>query len=232
MNSTIPIMSELFRGIPQEEGSQLMSRLGATIRHIPKGGIVLHAGELKRNMGILLDGRLEMFEIDSQGRRSMVGEVRPPQTFAQIFAFARVERHPATVLAVEDSTIMVVPLSRILPRPGAEIDAVYSRFIQNMIGQICEQAWALRYRAFILSRRSTEERLTTYLRQQMNVAGNPSFRIPFDRQGLADYLCVDRSALSSVMSKMAKRGLMTYRKNHFVLKEPLCGADADTTMPR
>ena len=217
MVNTIPIFSELFKGIERDEGIELMNRLGATIRTIPAGGFVLREGTLKRNIGVLLDGELEMFETDANGRRTMVGVVHPQQSFAQVFAFANVEQHPASVMASEDSTILVIPIANILPQPGAEIDRIQRRFIKNMMTDMANAAWTLRSRAFILSRHSTEERLMTYLRQQMHSAGSPSFAIPYDRQGLADFLSVDRSALSSVIGKLARRGVLKYHKNHFTI---------------
>lgn len=215
---TVPLLSQLFMGISREEGIALMQRLGASSRNIKAGDVVFREGTIKRNMGVVLDGCLEMFETDADGRRSMVGVVHPPESFAQVFAFAAVERHPATVVAREDSRILVIPVANVLPRPGAEIDAVHRRFIKNLLAEICETAWRLRSRAFILSRRSTTERLMTYLRQQMRAAGSSSFSIPYDRQALADFLCVDRSALSSVIGRLAKRGILSYHKNHFILK--------------
>ena len=210
-------MSPLFRGIAPDEGRALMERLGASVRCIPKGGVVLREGQLKRNVGILLDGTLEMFETDADGCRSMVGTVNPPGSFAQVFAFAAVERHPATVVARTEAQILVIPLAHILPRAGVELDAVHRRFVENLLADISETAWRLRSRAFILSRRSTAERLMTYLRQCGTTAGVAEFDIPFDRQGLADFLCVDRSALSTVIGRLAKKGVLAYRKNHFKL---------------
>lgn len=217
MVNTIPMFSQLFRGIERDDGVALMNRLGATTRKIPAGGFVFREGTLKRNIGVLMDGELEMFETDVEGRRTMVGVVRPQQSFAQIFAFAEVEQHPASVMACEDSVILVIPIENVLPRPGMEIDPVHRRFLRNMLTDMGNTAWTLRSRAFILSRHTTEDRLMTYLREQMRAAGSASFKIPFDRQGLADFLSVDRSALSSVISKLAKRGVLKYHKNCFVL---------------
>lgn len=218
MTDAVPIFSKLFKGIDFDDGVALMNRLGATTRKIPEGMPVFRTGCLKRNIGVLIDGCLEMFEIDADGRRSMIGVVHPPEGFAQVFAFADVERHPATVVAREDSKILVIPINRILPAPGCEIDAVHRKFVENLMAEICNTAWGLRSRAFILSRRSTEDRLMTYLRQQMRSVGSQSFTIPYNRQALADFLCVDRSALSALMSRLAKRGLISYHKNAFVLK--------------
>lgn len=220
MVDTVPIFSRLFRGIDRADGIALMNEMGASVRKVPAGAIVLREGTPKRNIGVLLDGCLEMYETDLEGCRSMVGQVNPPESFAQVFAFAAVERHPATVAAVRDSRILVIPVASVLPRPGSSVSPVRLRFIQNMLAEVCETAWRLRYRAFILSRRSTTDRLMAYLRAKMRAEGANDFTIPFDRQGLADYLCVDRSALSSVIGRLARKGVLDYHKNHFVLHGP------------
>ena len=217
MVDSIPVLSKLFRGIEREEGIALMNEIGASTRNVPAGSIVLHEGTPKRNLGILLDGCLSMRETDSEGRRSMIGFVHPQASFALVFSFASVERHPATVVAEKDSKILVIPVGKILPTPGSPITDVRRRFVENVMSEICETAWRLRARAFILSQRSTPSRLTTYLRMKMRAEGSRDFTIPFDRQGLADFLCVDRSALSAVFGRLAKKGVLSYRKNHIVL---------------
>ena len=217
MVDSIPVLSKLFRGIEREEGIAIMNEIGASTRNVPAGSIVLHEGTPKRNLGVLLDGCLSMRETDSEGRRSMIGFVHPQASFALVFSFASVERHPATVVAEKDSKILVIPVGKILPTPGSPITDVRRRFVENVMSEICETAWRLRARAFILSQRSTPSRLTTYLRMKMRAEGSRDFTIPFDRQGLADFLCVDRSALSAVFGRLAKKGILSYRKNHIVL---------------
>ena len=180
---------------------------------------MLREGQPKRNIGVLLDGLLEMYETDADGCRSIVGTVRPQESFALVFAFANVERHPATVVARTDSTILVIPLARVMPQGGMTLDDTHRRFLDNLLREVSETAWTLRSRAFILSRRSTEDRLMTYLRERMHAEGASAFDIPFDRQALADFLCVDRSALSTVIGKLARRGVLKYRKNHFELTD-------------
>lgn len=217
MVDTIPVFSRLFRGIEREDGIALMNEMGAMTRNVPAGGVVLREGTRKRNLGVLLDGCLSMFETDSEGHCPMIGLVQPQESFALMFSFAAVEQHPATVVAVKDSRILIIPVAKVLPPPGSPITDVRRRFVQNVMSEICETAWRLRARAFILSQRSTAARLMTYLRMKMRAVRSKEFTIPFDRQGLADFLCVDRSALSAVFSRLAKKGTLSYRKNHIVL---------------
>ena len=70
----------------------------------------------------------------------------------------------------------------------------------------------------ILSHRSTQDRLMAYLRSVAQQKGTAEFDVPFDRQQLADYLCLERSALSAEISRLSKLGLITSRKNHFTIR--------------
>ena len=69
----------------------------------------------------------------------------------------------------------------------------------------------------ILSHRTTEDRLMSYLRSFAEKCGKSEFDIPFDRQQLADFLCVERSALSAEISRLAAKGVLASRKKHFSL---------------
>ena len=218
MVDAVPLLSKLFRGIDREEGIALMNEMGAVTRNVPAGTVVVHEGVPKRNLGVLLDGSLSMYETDSEGRRSMIRMVRPQEPFALVFSFAAVECHPATVVAEKDSKVLIIPVAKVLPPAGMPITDVRRRFVHNLMSEICETAWRLRARAYILSQRSITARLMTYLRMKRHSEGAKEFTIPFDRQGLADFLCVDRSALSSVLSKLARKNVLSYRKNHIVLK--------------
>lgn len=220
MDYPIPITSRLFKGMTREEASQLLSGLGAEVKHYPRGAYVVHEGDPKVHFGVVLDGELTMYETDADGRRSLVGCLRPPNCVALTFAFAGLDRHPATVKAKVDSTLLRIPVARVQAMLGSSCDAIQRRFLGNLTAEICELAWDHRFRTYLLSRRSTRERVLTYLRRKMRDAGSHSFTIPVDRNGMADYLCVDRSALSVVLSRLKDEGIITYVKNRFTVTKP------------
>ena len=85
MVNAIPVFSKLFRGIDREEGVALMNEIGASIRNVPVGTVVVREGSPKRNFGVLLDGELSMYETDSEGRRSVVGVVQPGILCTSVF---------------------------------------------------------------------------------------------------------------------------------------------------
>lgn len=72
-------------------------------------------------------------------------------------------------------------------------------------------------RIFHTTSKSIRGRLLSYLSYQATRQGSLQFTIPFNRQQLADYLSVDRSAMSNELSKMQKEGMLTVNRNYFVL---------------
>lgn len=70
---------------------------------------------------------------------------------------------------------------------------------------------------FCVTPKTVRGRLTTYLTGQAALEGRREFSIPFDRQQLADYLNLDRSALSRELGRMQEEGLLEYHKNRFKL---------------
>ena len=206
----------LFEGIAPEDLTAMLGCLGA--RHISyaKGDILMDEGAPPKDVGILLKGQLQLIRTDYYGNRSIMMNIAPGQLFAESFACARAARLPASVVAVEDCEVLLLDCRRVLTS-CCNACAFHSRIIFNLLQIVAEKNLALHRKAMITSRRSTREKLMTYLLLQAKEAGRADFTIPFDRQGLADYLEVDRSGLSAEMSKLKKEGVLDYFKSDFRL---------------
>jgi len=89
--------------------------------------------------------------------------------------------------------------------------------IRNMLTIAARKSLNLSRRIMHTSSKSIRGRLLSYLSFQATQHGCREFDIPFNRQQLADYLSVDRSAMSNELSKMQRDGIITVDRNHFVL---------------
>jgi len=167
-------------------------------------------------VGILIAGQVQLVRTDYYGNRSIMMNIRAGQLFAESFACARAARLPASVVAVEDCEVLLLDCRRVLTS-CCNACAFHSRIIFNLLQIVAEKNLALHRKAMITSRRSTRGKLMTYLLLQAKEAGRADFTIPFDRQGLADYLEVDRSGLSAELSKLKKAGVLDYYRSDFRL---------------
>ncbi len=206
----------LFDGIEPEHLSAMTGCLGARVISADKHAVVFEEGEPARHIGILLSGRIQMVRTDYYGNRSIMMHIESGQLFGEAFACADVESLPVSLVALEDSEIMLVDCRRLLTTCSSACE-FHSRLIFNLLKIVSRKNLALHQKAEITSQRTTREKLLTYLMQQAKLQGNDRFTIPFDRQALADYLEVDRSGLSAELSRLKKQGVLDFHKNSFHL---------------
>ena len=210
--------SPLFRGIEAEELSALLDCMGGRPRRIKKGDTVLAAGEPATHLGIVLAGRVQVSRLKADGQRIVMGEIRPGQLFAESFACARAAALPVTGTAGADGAVLLLDSGR-LSAPCSAACAFHGRLIANLLSVLAHKNLALAGKVEYLSGRTIRERLLAYLEDLCLKAGKNTVTVPFDRQALADYLCVDRSALSRAIGQLREEGVLEADRGKFTLKQ-------------
>ena len=202
--------------IGDENLNRMLGCLGATVTNFDKKYTIFVEGSPARFIGIVLSGSAQILQVDYYGNRSILSNVGPGEVFAEAFACAEVRALPVTVVANEPCEIMMIDCSHILHTCQNKC-GFHQQLIYNLMTDLAGKTIMFHQRIDVTSKRTTREKLMTYLTMQARSSGSNSFDIPFDRQELADYLEVDRSGLSSEISKLKKEGILDSRKNHFVL---------------
>lgn len=208
----------LFRGCTGEEIETILHHLGARTATFPKGALVCRAGERTEEMGLVLSGGVYIEHDDVWGNASLLGHVEAGQLFAEAYACVREEPMLVHVIAAEKSEILFLNLTPL--REGCpNACRCRDKLMRNLLQITARKNLNLSRRILHTAPKTIRGRLLSYLSQQAVQNGGNTFDIPFNRQQLADYLEVDRSALSAELSKMQREGILTARKNHFVLHE-------------
>lgn len=210
--SKIPI----FQGIEEPEIASLLQCLQATERTYQKGETILSEGTVTENMGIVLSGMALISCGDIWGNTSVLGHVTPGSVFAEVYACIPGEPLLITVSAAEDTTVLFMNVGRILST-CTNACPFHTRLARNLLTVCAHKSLQLSQRILHTSSKSIRGRLMSYFSQCAKQAGNSTFQIPYNRQQLADYLGVDRSAMCHELSKMQKEGLISYEKNRFSL---------------
>ena len=195
----------LFRGIPAEALPALLAQAEARRAAFQKGELLLHRGQTTRCLGLVLSGIVHIIREDFWGRRSIVGLAEAGEVFAESYALAG-EPLEVSVLADGDGEALFLDAGRLTERLSA-----------NLLALLAEKNLTLTGKMRHMAKPTTREKLLSYLSAQAARAGGPEFDIPLDRQQLADYLAVDRSAMSAVLGRLREEGVLEFRKNHFRL---------------
>ena len=206
----------LFRDITDDDLGSMLTCLGAKSECFDKRYTIIAEGSPAKYIGIVLSGSVSVEQTDIYGNRSILSVAGPSHIFGEAFACADVDAIPVSVVANEDSLIMFINIERILVTCSNNCP-FHNKLIRNLMHDLAQKALMFHRKIDVISRRTTREKLLSYLNYESRRQGSGSFDIPFDRQGLADYLEVDRSGLSLEISKLRKEGILESRKNHFTL---------------
>jgi CRP-like cAMP-binding protein len=208
--------TKLFAGVGEEEIGTMLDCLGAALRQYKKGDYVYRAGEYVRSLTVLVEGCLHIQKDDYWGNRAILGDVAVGEMFGEAYVSPESGALLNDVVAVEDSAVLFFDIQRILTVcPSA--CKFHSLTVKNLFFAISEKNRKLVSKLGHISNRTTREKLLSYLSDEAQRSRSASFSIPFNRQQLADFLSVDRSAMSNELGKMRKEGLIEFHKNQFTL---------------
>ena len=206
----------LFEGILEKELAGMFSCLGAAVRRYERGGIPLVEGQQLTAIGIVLSGEVEVASEDAAGNRHIIGRVGPSELYGETIACAGEALSPVTVTAITSTEVLDIDFGRLV-RPCGIVCPRHQSLIMNMLRILAAKNILLTRKMDVLTRKSIRGRLAAYLLSEMRRAGYLEFEIPFDRNGLAEYLSCDRSALSRELGHMKNEGIVDYKKNLFAV---------------
>ncbi len=216
MKGTLLANTALFRGASPQEAEAMLNCLGAAERGYTKGEQIYHSGDYVSDLGMVLSGSVLIQTDDLWGNTTVLDRIGPGQIFAETYACVPGEPLMVDVVAAEGTQVLFLNVERVL-RVCSHTCAHHSKLIRNLLLLSAQKNLNLSRKIFYTSSKTIRGRLLSYLSYQARRNGTPSFTIPFNRQQLADYLNVERSALSNELSKMQRDGLLVVEKNHFTL---------------
>lgn len=218
MEEYIPILkrTKLFSGVADEEIPAMARCLQMRSRSFPRGACLYRAGDPIRHVAILTRGSILVQKDDYWGNRSIVSRISPGEIFGESYALQDGQPLLNDVVAVEDSVVLLFDARQILSRTADPCE-YHEILIRNLLQAIAGKNRNLAQKIDYMAQRTTRQKLTAYLSAQSQTHKSPAFRIPFNRQQLADFLGVDRSAMSAELCKMRDEGMLTFCRSQFVL---------------
>lgn len=210
--------TSLFKGLTEQEIKTILPCLNVREKKYRKGSIILHAGDQVSEIGLVLSGSVNIVVTFYWGNSNIFGHVGKGDLFAENYAAIPGRTLLNDVVAAETTEILFLNLDRLLTtcKKGC---AFHNGLIHNLVKISAMKNLNLSARMMHTASKSIRERVLSYLSEYALTSGSMHFSIPFSRQELADYLGVDRSALSGELSKMQRDGLIEFRKSDFTLLE-------------
>ena len=208
----------LFAGVGREEMGLMLNCLGARERDIPKGEPVFLEGDPAGFIGVVLEGTVQVVRDDYYGTRSVLTVVQPGEIFGEAFSCAGVETMPVSAFALKGGKVLWLDCKRMLT-VCSNACQFHNRMVANLLRAVARKNLALSRKIQFMSQRTTKEKIMAYLLDQAKAQGSSEFTIPHDRQALADFLGVERSAMSAEIGKLKRAGILDCKGPWFHLRD-------------
>lgn len=215
-NSNILKKCPLFTGIDSKDIQTMLTCLQAKRKQYGKQEYVLTAGSSKAEMGIVTRGSVHVIKEDFWGNRMILAKAEVGQVFGEAFSCVESESLPISVVTAEETEVLFLNPKRVMTTCSSACQ-FHTSLIQNMIQLLAGKNIQLTEKIEHVTKRTTRNKLLSYLSGEAEKAGSSQFEIPFNRQELADFLAVDRSAMSNELCKMRDEGILEFWKQEFHL---------------
>ncbi|MEE3392912.1 MAG: Crp/Fnr family transcriptional regulator [Lachnospiraceae bacterium] len=210
--------SKCFENLSDEEIEKVIKCTNAVKKPYSKGETIMRDGDKVLNFGLVLSGSVMISKDDFWGNINILDKRGPGRLYAESFAFAGNALSDVFVYANEDTEILLLNANSILTTCERSCD-YHNKLIRNMLSVVAMENLDMNEKISHVTQRTTRQKLLSYLTSVYKHTGKCTFDIPYNRQELADYLSVDRSAMSSELGRLKREGLIDYSKNHFQLKK-------------
>ena len=207
----------IFDNIAQENREAMLKCINAYTKEFTKGDFVLSSEDSPMLMGVLQRGSVHMVTEDMWGSRSLLCMLEPGDLMGETFACAREENYTIGYQAVSDCQVLFMDFGRVMHTCDM-MCAFHHRLIENMVKMIAAKNLEFIKKIDVMSKMHMREKILTLLSQYAAAAGSQTFVMPMGRVRMAEYLCVDRSAMSRELAKMAEEGLIEFEHSMFTLK--------------
>ena len=183
---------------------------------LKKGEYIYHSDDSIKKIGLVLDGSVRIEKEDYYGNSTIMTSVSKGDIFGEVYSCCHKGASGVSVVAESETKVLMLDTSRIFMCNSSK-ETFYYKIMHNLINVLASKAYMLNLKIGYICKRTTREKLMSFLSQQAEEKKSNGFYINFNRQELADFLCVDRSAMSNELSKMKKEGIIEYNKNYFKL---------------
>jgi len=207
--------TDLFAGIPEETLLQDILPHGIA-KEYKKGNYIIMPQQKVDHFGIVLSGSIHILHLFSDGSYSLMSVCQKGSTLGTDLICTRSQIAPYHAMAASSTQVLYFP-AELITQYGMLREDHRTVMMQNLLALVCKENMKKEYRLAILARKGLRERIETYLTMQASRRQTQTFTIPFSREELAAFLCVNRSTLSHELSKMQQEGLISFRKNEFTL---------------
>jgi len=210
---------ELFEGFDDFQLTAMLECFSPKLYSFKKGDFIVMAGEPYYGLGIMVEGSAVVSKDNAAGNRVMMGVLSAGELFGEVIAFSGKEQWPANVQAQTDCNVIYIENNSIINQCGQACD-FHCQLIKNLLKIVSNRAIMLNRRVEYLSMKSINSKVAYFLLEHMEKSGSNTFRLPMNRNEMADFLNISRPSMSREMGVMRDNGIIEFQKEAIRILKP------------
>jgi len=215
MNLEIISKNSIFDNIPEEELPDLLNEISHRFASYKSGEVVIRTGDLFQEIGIVISGHLLAINVSEAGNKNIINNIVENQVFGEALSASEITESPFDIVCKLDAEVFFLSYHDLI---NGSPNLYHQQMMANVLRLIAQKTMKLNYHLIVAGRRKIRDKVMTYLNFQRVIHQNSTFTIDLNREQLAAYLFVDRSALSFTLMKLKSEGVIDYYRNSFIIK--------------
>ncbi|MBN4069737.1 MAG: Crp/Fnr family transcriptional regulator [Alkaliphilus sp.] len=218
MKNIYNLNSPIFAGMSENDITSVLNCLNAVEKHYLKRRYIWHAGDAPDYMGLVIAGQINIVKEDYVGNRTVIANIMPSHVFGESYSIAGSNVYPVSAIAATNSVVLLLNFKK-LTSTCKNACVYHNKLVENMLKLIAKKNVLLNHRLDCITKKTTRQKLAFYLINEVQYKNTREITIPFNREELADYLGVNRSALSRELASLNNDGILSFNKNIFQLRD-------------
>lgn len=207
-------MINLFHNISEKNQEKLLKLLEANTFTFKKDITILSTIKDENIIGIIISGYIQIVRNDYNGNRTIIEELEENSIFGSMFS--SISNNEYDIITKEDSKIIIIEYNRIIEGVKSNY-AFYTQFIQNLLQIISNKINEKNDRIEILTEKTIRNKLLKYFQIVSKKNASRNIYLPFTFTGLAEYLAVDRCAMSREIKNLKSEGFIEIKSRKITL---------------
>ena len=203
---------DLFENVQNSEVLELLKCIGIKTKVFRKNAFILKSGSKIDYLAVILGGNAIMSKTDSFGKQTIIEELKMNDIFGHNIVCCGLDKSPVDVVAQNECEVLFLPFEKVVT-PCEKLCPYHLQLIKNVMKMISKRNSLLNDKIDIIGQKTTRDKIMALLETYHN--GQKVFSIPYSREEMAKFLCVDRSAMSRELCRMRDEGILKFSKNHF-----------------
>jgi len=216
MESLVDVLKQciLFKDMDHKDIERFIKNSNFTIKKYSKGGLVVQEESHCKELGILLNGLLEVQSLYPSGKSITLNRVEPSEIFGEAILFSKSSQFPSNIEAIEESAIMFIKKSDLI-----NCLSKCHHFMENFLELLSDRLLMLNKKLKMLTMENIRQKIGNFLIQEYKKQKSLQIKLFLSRQEMADHMGIERPSLSRVLSKMREEGIIEFNKESFLIKD-------------